>query len=71
MSALARASLLHLLLILVLLCRHMPVKAQDAPSGQNPKPFSKEELDALVAPIALYPDSLLAQVFMAPPIRWR
>ncbi len=29
------------------------------------KPFSQEELDQLLAPIALYPDSLLAQIFMA------
>jgi hypothetical protein len=29
------------------------------------KPFKQEELDQLVAPIALYPDSLLAQIFMA------
>ena len=31
----------------------------------TPPPFSAEELDALVAPIALYPDSLLSQVLMA------
>jgi hypothetical protein len=29
------------------------------------KPFKQEELDQLLAPIALYPDSLLAQIFMA------
>ena len=29
------------------------------------KPFKQEELDQLVAPIALYPDSLLAQILMA------
>lgn len=29
------------------------------------KVFSQEELDQIVAPIALYPDSLLAQIFMA------
>src|SRR6476659_10044873 len=28
-------------------------------------PFKKEELEAIVAPIALYPDPLLAQIFMA------
>ena len=27
--------------------------------------FKPEEIDALVAPIALYPDELLAQIFMA------
>ncbi len=36
-----------------------------AQSGDKDKPFIQEELDQLLAPIALYPDSLLAQVFMA------
>jgi hypothetical protein len=36
-----------------------------AQSGGGDKTFKQEELDQLVAPIALYPDSLLAQVFMA------
>ena len=35
-------------------------------SAQQPaKPFKKEELQQLLAPIALYPDQLLAQVLMA------
>src|SRR5262245_43917086 len=38
-----------------------PARAQDAPSPT----FSAEEIEQIVAPIALYPDSLLAQVFMA------
>jgi hypothetical protein len=36
--------------------------------GQEPaaeKPFKAEEIDQLVAPIALYPDDLLAQILMA------
>ncbi len=35
--------------------------------GQQPGPpaFKPEELDQLLAPIALYPDTLLAQIFMA------
>jgi Protein of unknown function (DUF3300) len=36
-----------------------PVQAQDA------KPLSNEQLDQLTAQVALYPDSLLAQLFMA------
>jgi hypothetical protein len=41
-----------------------------APQGvvaksEGDKPFKQEELDQLVAPIALYPDSLLAQILMA------
>jgi len=36
-----------------------------AQGGPADKPFKQEELDQLLAPIALYPDSLLAQVLMA------
>jgi len=36
-----------------------------AQSGSEDKTFKQEELDQLVAPIALYPDSLLAQILMA------
>lgn len=36
-----------------------------AASAEGGQPFSKEQLEQLVAPIALYPDSLLAQVLMA------
>jgi hypothetical protein len=57
----------------------MPVAAQVPPPPPSPVPsttpavapsptaksFSQEELDQLLAPIALYPDALLAQVLMA------
>jgi hypothetical protein len=36
-----------------------------AQSEGGDKPFKQEELDQMLAPIALYPDSLLAQIFMA------
>jgi hypothetical protein len=36
-----------------------------AQSGGEDKPFKQEELEQMLAPIALYPDSLLAQIFMA------
>ena len=36
--------------------------AQDEPTATQ---FSQEELDQMLAPIALYPDSLLAQILMA------
>ncbi|WP_175940634.1 DUF3300 domain-containing protein [Caballeronia sp. BCC1704] len=39
-----------------------PAHAQTQPAGQK---LSNEQIDALVAPIALYPDALLAQVLMA------
>ena len=46
-----------------------PAPAPAAPPGQGAQPaaksFSQEELDQLVAPVALYPDALLAQVLMA------
>jgi len=39
---------------------------QTAPAGGDSKPaFKTEELEQLVAPIALHPDDLLAQIFMA------
>ncbi len=40
------------------------VSAQEAAPPQQPT-FKPEELEQIVAPIALYPDSLLAQIFMA------
>jgi uncharacterized membrane protein YgcG len=36
-----------------------------APASVPSKTFSQQELDQLLAPIALYPDALLAQIFMA------
>ena len=43
-----------------------PVAQEAAASAaETSKPFSQQELDELLAPIALYPDALLAQVLMA------
>ena len=45
-----------------------PPKASAAPAQQpaaGGKTFSQQDLDELLAPIALYPDALLAQVLMA------
>ncbi len=36
-----------------------------AQGAEEPKPFTQEELDQVVAPVALHPDSLLAQILMA------
>jgi uncharacterized membrane protein YgcG len=36
-----------------------------AASGQDQPPLSQQELDQILAPLALYPDSLLSQIFMA------
>jgi hypothetical protein len=41
-----------------------PQEAKAQSTGEE-KPFKQEELDQLLAPIALYPDSLLTQVMMA------
>ena len=48
-------------LFAVLVC----VSAARAQDGAPAPQFKPEELEALVAPIALYPDALLAQVLMA------
>ena len=42
----------------------MPVGGQSLPSPDAPR-YSQDELDQLLAPIALYPDDLLAQMLMA------
>ncbi len=42
-----------------------PASTPDAKAAPAGKTFSQEELDQLLAPIALYPDALLAQVLMA------
>src|SRR5438045_3791297 len=46
-----------------------PPSSSSAPASEAPKPsgktFTQQDFDELLAPIALYPDALLAQVFMA------
>lgn len=39
--------------------------AQDAPTPPAAPAFTQQELDQMLAPIALYPDSLLSQILMA------
>ena len=61
--------------LLALFFLPLPAQAQSpAPQTQSPAPqasqadqqlLSTEQLDALLAPIALYPDALLAQILMA------
>lgn len=41
------------------------VTAPPPPQAADAKSFSQQELDQLVAPVALYPDALLAQILMA------
>lgn len=47
--------------IIICLAFAVPISAQDS----STKKFKPEELDQMLAPIALYPDSLLTQIFMA------
>jgi hypothetical protein len=42
-----------------------PARAQDGAYGEPSATYSQEELAQMLAPIALYPDALLAQVLMA------
>src|ERR1051325_10445139 len=57
-------------MLLALAVRVTPVAAQGAtpqaaaPQAAEPAPLSKEQLEQVVAPIALYPDDLLSQVLM-------
>jgi hypothetical protein len=53
---------LSILMSLLLLLPLLPDKPAGAQEGNT---FKQEELDQMLAPIALYPDSLLAQVLMA------
>src|SRR6188474_3158447 len=57
MKAIAR-----LLVICLCVLALIPVSSAQAADSQT---FSKEELEQMVAPIALYPDALVAQVLMA------
>ena len=58
-------------LLLVLIPFNLPALAQDSapaqPEASEPavQPFTPDQLDNLVAPIALYPDALLSQVLVA------
>lgn len=52
-------------LVAVAQAAESPPPRTPAATPSDAKPFKNEELEAIVAPIALYPDSLLAQIFMA------
>jgi hypothetical protein len=52
--------------LLVLLLAAPPwIMAQGTQETQESKPFKQEQLDQMLAPIALYPDELLTQMLMA------
>ena len=58
-----RRKLLALSTAMLALAPLRSLHAQTAASAA--KPYTPEQLDQMLAPIALYPDSLLAQVLMA------
>ena len=59
-----RLGVLATLLIALCLLAGSPARAQTQPSP-DAQQYGQDELDQLLAPIALYPDQLLAQVLMA------
>jgi hypothetical protein len=61
----ARRGLLHRLLALAALCAACVGLAAPAADAQAQTRYTPPELEQLLAPIALYPDSVLAQVLMA------
>lgn len=62
MRRLLRFRLLAVLLGLLVACAAPPAAAQVATDAQA---YSQDELDQLLAPIALYPDDLLTQILVA------
>ena len=64
MRALA-PSLCRVIVIMALLVMPAGIMAQDTEDSDQDYKFSTEELTQMLAPIALYPDALTAQVLMA------
>lgn len=58
---------MHALLCVIIVMLVIPpvIMAQDAEQTPQPPKFTKEELTQMLAPIALYPDSLLSDILMA------
>jgi len=65
MKALKYFNRLVSLLIIVLLAMPLPGLAQDGGDTAPSASFTKEQLAQMLAPIALYPDTLLSQILMA------
>src|SRR3970040_171835 len=51
-------------LLALLLTGSIALAQEDAPPSGRPA-FARQELDQMLAPIALYPDALLSQILMA------
>lgn len=52
-------------LLIGLLAASLAIPAPAPAQEDRPRTFSEAELDQMLAPVALYPDSLLAQIFIA------
>jgi len=67
--AIKKAAILAMLAFFLLVGEASPLKAQDDPQSEVSTPvpaaYSQEQLDQMTAPIALYPDPLVAQLLMA------
>lgn len=59
-----RSIVTRMFMLLMLACPAVGASAQTTKPGEQANPFKPEEIEALVAQIALYPDSLVAQVLM-------
>ena len=59
------ARLLSVLLFALLLTPAVAAAQTDQGAAPAPAPFNNEQLEQIVAPIALYPDPLVAQILMA------
>jgi len=64
-SRLTRCAWIFCAILILVAGRVTPVGAQGTPQATDPAPFNPQQLEQLVAPIALYPDDLLSQVLMA------
>ncbi|MBK5276326.1 MAG: DUF3300 domain-containing protein [Desulfuromonadales bacterium] len=65
MRALIPALCRVILILITLLVMPAGIMAQDAGDSDQAYRFSKEELTQMLAPIALYPDAMTAQILMA------
>lgn len=65
MKATIRTLLKAACIVIAMLAMPIGVMGQDGGETEQAAKFSKEELTQMLAPIALYPDSLVAQVLMA------
>ena len=59
------SAMLAAMIAVVLALPNIGIAQSTAPASAAGKAFSQEQLDQMLAPVALYPDALLAQILMA------